>query len=120
MRVMFNSCKPIGGKLGMSEFERLVGMLSETEKQTKAQVDAQFEVTLDNEDEMDDIEEMGLDDDDDEDEEAEEEEEENVIEAAMRNGVVNLTPENQRTDFITMKPTKSEEIEEDEIDDDEV
>ena len=38
VRAMFQSCKPKGGKLGMSEFETMVGMLSETEKQTKEQV----------------------------------------------------------------------------------
>ena len=128
VRGMFSSCKPVNGKLGMSEFEKLVGMLSETEKQTKAEVDAQFELTLENEDEMDDIEISGLDEDDEDEEEeedeAEEEEEENVIEAAMRKGVVNLTPENQRTDFITMKPiedSKKTETEENEDgDEDEV
>ena len=121
---MFSSCKPINGKLGMGEFERLVGMLSETEKQTKAEVDAQFELALDDEDEMDDIEIIGLDEDDEEEEEGEEEEEENVIEAAMRKGVVNLTPENQRKDFITMKPAetskKIENVENDDEDEDEV
>ena len=110
----------------MGEFERLVGMLSETEKQTKAEVEAQFELALDDEDEMDDIEIIGLDEDDDEEEEeeGEEEEEENVIEAAMRKGVVNLTPENQRKDFITMKPAetskKIENVENDDEDEDEV
>ena len=102
-------------------------MLSETEKQTKAEVDAQFELAVDNEDEMDDIEIIGLDEDEDEEEEEEEEEEgeeENVIEAAMRKGVVNLTPENQRKDFITMKPAeisnKIENVENDDEDEDEV
>jgi hypothetical protein len=80
---MFSKCKPVGGKLGITEFEKMVGMLSETEKQTKAQVDAQF----------------GLDE---------------------REGVVDLTPESERRDFIAMKPVEKVESEDDEdFDDDE-
>jgi hypothetical protein len=71
---MFSKCKPVGGKLGITEFEKMVGMLSETEKQTKAQVDAQF----------------GLDE---------------------REGVVDLTPESERKDFIAMKPAEKVESE---------
>ena len=127
---MFTTCKPIQGKLGMKEFENLVGMLSETEKQTKAQVDAQFELMLDNEEEMDDLNLMGInsenndEDNEDEDEEFEVEneveEEEDIIRAAMRNGVVNLTPENQRKDFISVKPQEVEKEVENDEDDDEV
>jgi hypothetical protein len=79
---MFSKCKPVGGKLGITEFEKMVGMLSETEKQTKAQVDAQF----------------GLDE---------------------REGVVDLTPESERRDFIAMKPIEKLESEDDEYFDDE-
>ena len=42
VRGMFSKCKPVGGKLGINEFEKMVGMLSETEKQTKAQVSILF------------------------------------------------------------------------------
>lgn len=82
VRAMFTKCKPVGGKLGITEFEKMVGMLSETEKQTKAQVDAQF----------------GLDE---------------------REGVVDLTPESERRDFIAMKPVEKLEGEDDEDFDDE-
>lgn len=91
IKAMFQKCKPVKGKLGITEFEQLVGMMSETEKQTKAQIESQFG-----------IEEV---DDDDE------EEVELKIEVAQsgskksRAGVVNLTPDSQRTDFIEIKPT---------------
>ena len=109
IRAMFQKCKPVKGKLGISEFEQLVGMMSETEKQTKAQIESQFG-----------IEEGDEDDDDDEEVEV-------VIEAPQsmtkksRVGVVNLTPDNQRTDFIEVKPTStsSEEDEDDDEDEDE-
>ena len=33
IKAMFQKCKPVKGKLGITEFEQLVGMMSETEKQ---------------------------------------------------------------------------------------
>ena len=90
IKAMFQKCKPVKGKLGITEFEQLVGMMSETEKQTKAQIESQFGI------------EEGDDD---------EEEVELKIEVAQsvskksRAGVVNLTPDSQRTDFIEIKPT---------------
>ena len=107
IRAMFQKCKPVKGKLGISEFEQLVGMMSETEKQTKAQIESQFGIEEGDEEEDDD------------------EEVEVVIEAPQsmtkksRVGVVNLTPDNQRTDFIEVKPTLTSSEEEDEDDDDE-
>jgi hypothetical protein len=91
IKAMFQKCKPVKGKLGITEFEQLVGMMSETEKQTKAQIESQFGI------------EEGDDDDD------EEEEVELKIEVAQskksRAGVVNLTPDSERADFIEIKPT---------------
>jgi hypothetical protein len=110
IKAMFQKCKPVKGKLGITEFEQLVGMMSETEKQTKAQIESQFGI------------EEGDDDD-------EEEEVELKIEVAQsvskksRAGVVNLTPDSQRTDFIETKPTpasaKQAEQEQGEGEDDE-
>ena len=109
IKAMFQKCKPVKGKLGITEFEQLVGMMSETEKQTKAQIESQFGI------------EEGDDDD--------EEEVELKIEVAQsvskksRAGVVNLTPDSQRTDFIEIKPTpassKQAEQEQGEGEDDE-
>ena len=105
IRAMFQKCKPVKGKLGISEFEQLVGMMSETEKQTKAQIESQFGIEEGDEDEDEEIEV--------------------VIEAPQsmikksRVGVVNLTPDNQRTDFIEVKPTSSSSEEDDEEEDEE-
>ena len=107
IRAMFQKCKPVKGKLGISEFEQLVGMMSETEKQTKAQIESQFGIEEGDEDEDGD------------------EEIEVVIEAPQsmtkksRVGVVNLTPDNQRTDFIEVKPTSTLSQEDDDEDDEE-
>ena len=86
---MFTKCRPVDGKLGISEFEKLVEMLSETEKQTKAQVNAQFGVDIDEEeeDELEVVVKKGK-----------------AKKEVQREGVVNLTPESDRTDFIAMKP----------------
>lgn len=92
IKAMFQKCKPVKGKLGITEFEQLVGMMSETEKQTKAQIESQFGIEEGDEDD--------------------EEEVELKIEVAQsvskksRAGVVNLTPDSQRTDFIEIKPTE--------------
>lgn len=92
---MFTKCRPVDGKLGISEFEKLVEMLSETEKQTKAQVNAQFGVDIDEEeeDEEDEVEVVVV-----------KKGKEKAKKEVQREGVVNLTPESDRTDFIAMKP----------------
>jgi hypothetical protein len=111
IKAMFQKCKPVKGKLGITEFEQLVGMMSETEKQTKAQIESQFGI------------EEGDDDDDDEEEVELKIEVAQSVSKKSRAGVVNLTPDSQRTDFIEIKPTpaisKQAEQEQGEGEDDE-
>jgi len=79
IKSLFAKCKPVKGGLGMAEFERLVDMLSATEKQTKEEVDAQF---------------------------GDNAEVNEVPAVKVKEGVVNLTPESDRKDFIPTKALK--------------